>query len=275
MLPDQKNTYTEVLFDTEPNRISKQYFNDYYEIHLIYEGKGRYFINHTIYDTAPFDIMIINKEDFYSSQNLSPDRYERYIVAFSDKFLDGPCKGFDKEFLTGIFRTNKIHLPESMQNEFMTHIKRAERLADRTDMLSEYQASLSTIEILLMLNSISSESEDAIDDKIALYEDRIQEICRYLCKYYAEPITLEQMSQLACMSPTYFSKRFKQTTGSGFKEYLNNLRIKKASEILIETEYSIAEVASMSGYRDSNYFGDVFKRLTGMSPYKFRKEHRC
>jgi AraC-like DNA-binding protein len=73
------------------------------------------------------------------------------------------------------------------------------------------------------------------------------------------------------MSSTYFSKKFKKVTGFGFKEYVNNIRLKEASNLLLETKYSITNIALKCGFTDSNYFGDFFKKMKGVSPNKYRK----
>ena len=65
--------------------------------------------------------------------------------------------------------------------------------------------------------------------------------------------------------------KFKETTGFGFKEYLLALRIKHACDMLLNTGFSITEIAYSSGFNDSNYFGDVFKRIKGVSPLQYRK----
>ena len=56
----------------------------------------------------------------------------------------------------------------------------------------------------------------------------------------------------------------------GFKEYLLNVRIKDACRRLLETNESITEIAFGCGFNDSNYFGDAFRRIKGISPNKYR-----
>ncbi len=94
---------------------------------------------------------------------------------------------------------------------------------------------------------------------------------RYMNQHYQEGVTLGQVAAFANMSPTYFSKKFKSSTGLCFKEYLNYIRVQKASDMLRNTDLSVTGVAMACGFSDGNYFGDVFRRLTGVSPREYRK----
>ena len=73
------------------------------------------------------------------------------------------------------------------------------------------------------------------------------------------------------MSPAYFSRKFKSVTGFGFKEYLTNIRIREAAQLLINTGKSVTDIALECGFGDGNYFGDAFKKIKGISPRDFRK----
>ena len=72
------------------------------------------------------------------------------------------------------------------------------------------------------------------------------------------------------MEKTYFSRRFKALTGFGFLEYLTQTRIRAAEQLLIETELSIENIAELTGFSCSNYFGDVFRHYKGVSPTAYR-----
>ncbi len=273
MLPEGKKFYIETLNETGSSGMKHSHFHSFYEIYYLLEGNRRYFINHTIYDVAPFDVLLVSKGDVHLSQSVEPTKYARCLITFSDEFLDGLGPEFDKNFLLKVFENKKLHIPESMQNSFNMLIHRAESKIHNDDIYSQYSVKINILELLIMLNKLASKSTYPLIDNFTLYEDRIQDVCHYICNYYNEPITLGQMAKIAYMSPTYFSKKFKRVTGFGFKEYLNNIRIKMATDMLIETQYSITEIASYCGYHDSNYFGDVFKKLVGVSPNKYRRDH--
>ena len=94
---------------------------------------------------------------------------------------------------------------------------------------------------------------------------------RYMNQHYQEGLTLGEVAAFANMSPTYFSKKFKGSTGLCFKVYLNYIRVQKASDMLRNTDLSVTGVAMACGFSDGNYFGDVFRRLTGVSPREYKK----
>lgn len=273
-LPEGKSLWVESLSEIEPAGMSQSHFHDYYEIYYLLEGNRRYFINHTLYDISANDVILVNKGDIHLAQSASPPvKYSRCLITFSDKFLNGLGSEFDKDFLLKIFETKKIHIPESMHNTFNMLLHKAETKIRQNDIYSQHMAKLNVLELLVNINKFQTKNNAPLMDDITVYEDRIQEVCRYICNYYNKPISLNEMAKIAYMSPTYFSKKFKRVTGFGFSEYLNSVRIKMATNLLMETQNSITEIATFCGYQDSNYFGDVFKKLIGVSPYKYRKEH--
>lgn len=273
-LPADKNLWIETLSETSSKGMRISHFHDYYEIYYLLEGQRRYFINHDLYDVAPHDIILVNKGDIHLAQSVGQnEKYVRYLITFSDAFLNGLGSEFNKDFLLSVFSNKKIHVPETMQNAFNMLLHKAETKIHQQDTYSQYIAKLNVIEMLVNLNKFSTKNTYPLIDDLSVYENSIQEVCRYICNYYNKPISLDQMAKIAYMSPTYFSKKFKRVTGFGFNEYLNNVRIKMATNLLMETQLSITEIATFCGYQDSNYFGDVFKKIIGISPNKYRKEH--
>lgn len=271
-LPDGKTLWIDSLSEKDVQGMVQSHFHDYYEIYYLIDGKRRYFINHTLYDVSPNDVILVNKGDIHLSQPAS-EAHSRSLITFSDNFLDGLGKEFDRDFLMKIFENKKIHIPESMQNTFNLLLRKAETKIKQNDMYSQYVAKLNVLELLVDMNKFVTQNTYPLMDDLTIYEDRIQEVCRYICNYYNKPISLNEMAKIAYMSPTYFSKKFKRVTGFGFNEYLNNVRIKMATNLLMETQLSITEIATFCGYQDSNYFGDVFKKIIGISPNKYRKKH--
>ena len=83
------------------------------------------------------------------------------------------------------------------------------------------------------------------------------------------------MARMCKVSVAYLSRKFKEELGDGFSDYLSLSRLQRAETLLLESpEMSITEVAFSSGFNDSNYFSDKFKKQFGMSPLKFRSQSK-
>lgn len=73
------------------------------------------------------------------------------------------------------------------------------------------------------------------------------------------------------VSPTYLSRIFTQEKGVGIQEYLTDLRLRKAKELLAQTNDRVYEIAIKVGYSDAVYFNKVFKKHTGKTPKEYRR----
>lgn len=94
---------------------------------------------------------------------------------------------------------------------------------------------------------------------------------QYIQQNFSRELSLEEVSRYVDLSPYYFTKLFKEETGQTFVEYLTELRIGRAKEMLRNPSYSIKEVCVNAGYSDPNYFSRIFKKVTGMTPTEFRE----
>ena len=86
-----------------------------------------------------------------------------------------------------------------------------------------------------------------------------------------EPISAADIASAAGFSPNYLSKRFREAAGIGVHEYLMFVRLQHAALDLVSTGDSITEIALRSGFSDSNYFKDAFKKKYGVTPSAYRK----
>lgn len=99
----------------------------------------------------------------------------------------------------------------------------------------------------------------------------IRDAKKYINENYAKQLKLEYMGAMAGFNSSYFSALFKKETGKNFSEYLIEVRIQKAKELLIEKNLSIPEIAERVGYSDMKYFNKIFKKETDLTPSEFRK----
>jgi AraC-like DNA-binding protein/ligand-binding sensor protein len=94
---------------------------------------------------------------------------------------------------------------------------------------------------------------------------------RFIWENYTRKISLKEIADVSGLSAPYFSTVFKDEMGENLSNYLNRLRIEKASAMLRETEFPINEISEACGFEDQSWFSKVFKNYTGFSPCKYRE----
>lgn len=96
----------------------------------------------------------------------------------------------------------------------------------------------------------------------------------FIHKHYTQELTLQHVADHIHISRNYFSILFKRFLGQNFIDYVIDLRIKKARELLVHTSLKVYEVAGNAGFNDVKYFSKLFKKVTGSSPGDFRMQHQ-
>lgn len=97
-------------------------------------------------------------------------------------------------------------------------------------------------------------------------------LLEYMHEHYNQPLGLAEVAKHFHFNPSYLSSYFSSHKKEGFNEYLNKIRIEKAEELLRSDHVTISEISSMVGYSDHSYFCKVFKKFTGLSPSRYRRE---
>ena len=117
---------------------------------------------------------------------------------------------------------------------------------------------------------IKEEKKDMKESKVISLS--IRKTLDYINEHYNQNITLNDMAEYNGISPYYLSRLFTKETGKNFVDYVNEVRIKKAKELLREDNYKYYEIAEMVGINDSHYFSKIFKKYTGITPSEYKRE---
>jgi len=102
--------------------------------------------------------------------------------------------------------------------------------------------------------------------------ERINHIFNFVKDHFKEPITLEEISDLANMKVPSFCRYFKKITNKTFTQFVNEYRITHSLKLLAEQPLSITEVCFESGFNNFSYFNKTFKEYMGKSPSQYRKQ---
>ena len=101
--------------------------------------------------------------------------------------------------------------------------------------------------------------------------DLISKAVSYIKTNYMRKLTLNEVAAYVFLSPSYFSKIFKEEMKYYFNDYLNYVRVEKSKALLLTERISLVDIAANIGFYDQSYFNKVFKKITGVTPKKFRQ----
>lgn len=102
----------------------------------------------------------------------------------------------------------------------------------------------------------------------------ISDVQKYIKENYASDLTLLQLSELVHLNKNYLGNLFRKETGQSINEYIIEIRIDKAKDLLLHTQLTAKSIAEKVGYEDERYFYKVFKRTTGYTAMDFVKNFK-
>jgi len=248
--------------------MGESHYHPYYEFYYLLSGQCRCFISHSIYRLFPGDLIMIPPSVLHRVLYETKRPAERINIFFSEDYLHRVSAASGPDLCVGLFSRSRLTIPSSSRPQL-------ERLMTRLRLESESSdpyAPLMTKSLFSELLVEIARCQDVHQTPQFLDETStaIQESARYIYEHYEEPVSLAAAAAVAHMNPTYFSKKFRETTGFGFKEYLTHIRLQNAAHLLCTTDTSITEIAGICGFSDGNYFGDAFRKHYGMSPRAYR-----
>ena len=127
-------------------------------------------------------------------------------------------------------------------------------------------------ELTYWLSSIMARFTDCVFNLTDVkHVDVIYRAVDYIKRNYMNKITLEEIASNVYLSPSYFSKIFKEEMKTNFNFYLNHIRIEMSKKLLVDDSIVLVDISNLVGYEDQSYFSKVFKKLTGISPGKYRE----
>ncbi|MDR0406371.1 MAG: response regulator [Clostridiales bacterium] len=125
-------------------------------------------------------------------------------------------------------------------------------------------------ELFSLLRSIQSHPGEHTFQHSKEIPSNVKNAQNYIKQHYAEKLTLEIVANSVHLHPSYLSELFTTHIGTSFSAYTMEIRIDRAKELLLGTQYKISSICEMVGY-DMMSFSRAFKHITGVSPAQYRK----
>lgn len=181
--------------------------------------------------------------------------------------------------LSGFFKSNRLTIGDVTYfwNQLSLYLNKLDP-SEYSDMnIIEYDEIVNVFCNIENMSEYLLERIEGVISKNKQFEycsnENFLKLIEYIDNHYSEPLSLKELSAKFFISLNYCCELFRKVIGCSFTEYLTNLRMKKAEELLKTTNYSVAEIARLVGYNDYYHFNKAFKKFYGTPPATFRKKH--
>lgn len=230
-----------------------------YEVYYLTEGSCRYFIHDKTYRLTPGDIVVIPPgcihKVIYESET-----HSRMLFNCTVDFLPSSVLNIFPSLAYCSQSTDTAKQIEAIY-------RRIRQSCEQPDEFQKDTLRCCAMELFLTL------AKNHRTEEIPVSSTFVEKAVAYIRANYMYRLTLTETAAHCAVSPEHLSRVFKKETGFGFSEYLNLYRLKKAESILKSGKsQSIAQIASLCGFSDSNYFSGAYKKMFGISPSQVKKQ---
>ena len=253
------------------------------ELELVHieQGSGTQFVGDNIQHFQSGDLILIgpNLPHYWRCD-------EKYFRGESDLYAQATVLHFSEDIFGAIF----LNQPENKSiTELLEKAKRGMKLSGEENKnvkailqnLLDQKESNPMIALLQILQVLSQNQEVKLLSNSDYHEnfdqhdtDRINQIYQYSLKNFQQKITIEEIAEIANVSPHSFCRYFKSRSRKTYSQFLLEIRIGHACKLLLDGKLSVAQICYESGFNNFANFNKYFKILTQKSPLQYQKEYR-
>lgn len=246
----------------------------HYELEIIYitKGSARYRIDNVTYTAREGNILIISPELLHCANNYSTQNCEHIALLFdisflSSKSMDSCTEKYILPIKNGEFYFEPFCESDEILKASIETIKKAYDNKPFGYELKIKKELFTIIDRLFDLNFVKSKLNTS--EKF-LIKNILLEIETHFC----EQIYISELAAKLNYSESHISKSFKAYTGLTIVEYINNLRLTLAVELILVSDLSITEIALCVGFNNMSYFSKTFRNKYGVTPKEYKKTYK-
>lgn len=266
ILPNEDLPFKMFLFEGKDGNYKRsKHWHRSVEIFLVTEGSLDFYIDSTRQPLRENDFVIVNSNDIHSIDAPYPNR--TVVVQI-------PCECF-RGYLDAESYASFSRKSEENDRELVRLVTEMFHIYEKKERAYELKVHSLFLELLYLLVTCFLEAEkdwSTIRQKRRL--DRLSQITSYMKENYSRDITLESVAKEFGFSPTYLSRMFQRYADVSYKTYLLNLRTEYGMREMMNTEYSLNDVALRNGFPNSRAFAKAFQKRYGCLPSEYRKKAR-
>jgi len=254
--------------------------HDFWEFSYVYEGRGTHYINDSASPIKEKEFLFISPEVEHCI--VSPPKENGALVRVCNvlvrkTYMDKIISKYKKldAFVDYDF-TRKLNHPFCLQltddsrivyNQLMAITHEYNHFSEGSDYIIENCIINILIYIARLLKTQTSNQQTS-DNK----NEALDEVIKYIRSNFGGNLTLDFLARQAHMSREYLSRKFKAYTGTNISDFIAEVRIERARQLLRSSTHSITDISLYCGYTSLGNFQRFFKKLTGCNPSEYRKK---
>lgn len=251
-----------------------------FELVYIKSGQGTFEISNETVSVGSNDIVIIKPNQYHKLEVESDSNCDFIVLYF--KFLKQSKADYSEasledfiNFVSGKESGAFIKLKVSQKNDIIILLNRIYREKANAQIGSELLNYLMLMELFVLISrALKAEWENSIKNKSPKLKELMQSAIQFILNNYERELSITDIARYVFLSPSYFTRAFKEDTGLSPIHYLLKVRIKRACELLEDSDMKIGEIAYSVGFSNQQRFNDMFKKQTKMTPMQYRNTAR-
>jgi AraC-like DNA-binding protein len=261
----------DISWSMEPN------IHENYEMVYMKKGFAVFEIAGQPVTLGPNDIVIIKPLQYHKFTVKSESGCEFIVLNFTfENRIDGEFSQIPLEDFLNFVSSKEtgpyIKMKVSQKNEIIVLMNRIIKERESNEPGSEFLNYLLILELFVLLSrALKMEWENSIKSKSPKLKELIEIAENYIHTNFERNISLGDIAKYVFLSPSYFTRAFKEETGMSPINYLIKVRINRARELLEDTGLKISDIALSVGFSNQQRFNEMFKKYTNYTPLQYRK----
>lgn len=244
----------------------EMHYHDFYEIYIQNQGDRDHVVSNNYYRLSPKGVLMLKPNVLHQSITANP--HTRTIIYFTADFLKKYYSDEMCAYLLSAFNENILNL--TSDNYYK--ISQLVRELTKEDLNSRHNhifTKLADILLLILLNN-----EQTIENRDSAHHslnNEISPLVSYVHENYLALNNIDEIADTFYITKSHLCRSFKKSTGYTIIQYINNLKIQRACQLLKETDKSITDISLDCGFNSTMYFCRTFKNTLNITPSEYRK----
>lgn len=261
--------YNHVIKDNQYSMPCADVYGDCYGLGLLVQAERLIITPGKTIVVRPGSIQFMHKHLYHRTTYVSENTLEAYKMKFRECVAEHIKEVIGKEVFDNLFSQITIQLTENAQEKI---IQLFQLIDEEWNHYDEY--SNSAIEgyvTQIFIESLRGQSTATYGDLSNTRHLPLTDALHYMEINYAQDPSLDQTAKAIHISPAHLSRLFTSELETSYSRFLTEIKLNHAMQLLLNTKLPITEVAAQTGFKNSTYFSDVFKKYIGISPLQYRK----